>query len=989
MSQYNYGAYGDQDQGQQPSGPATPGQAPAQQQTSSRSRRRMYPTQQLDYNQPQPPMGAGAPGGMGMPAAPGYGVGAEMYGQQGLSQAATGSPVNAGYPGAGNMMGGAPQPSYPGAPGYDPSQAAAAQQQQQPGAGPGYFTPGGNGTPSYGAAATPGTGAPVTPGYGGAPGYGAGVDAMAGQFGQMGISRAPSAGALAPRLPPNQLYNIDLIQNFPPPISDLQLPPPPMVVPPELSLTSNPEANASSDFIRSTLNCVPVSNSLLKKSKLPFSLVVRPYTSLLSNTAPVPVVSEATICRCRRCRSYINCFVTFVEQTHRWKCNLCGLTNEIPAQFDWDPLQNVRKDRFERAELNYGVVEFIAPQEYLVRAPQPPVYVFLLDVSVNAITSGLLATAVRSIQDSLDRLPNGDGRTKVAFMAVDSAIHFFSIPAPSTPPASTGDGEEQNGSADTEWPEPSMLVVTDLEDPFLPLPSTLLVNLNECRGSIDSLLNNMSGMFANNINSGSAMGSALKVAHKLIANIGGKLICLTASLPNVGHAALNVREDRKVLGTPKEYQLLQSAHAFYKSFAVDCNRNQVTIDMFLFSSQYQDVASLSNLPRYTGGQTHFYPGWSASRAEDVTKFAHELGEHLSMEISMEAVLRTRCSTGLRMSNFYGNFFSRSSDLCSFSTFPRDQSYVLEVSIEDTITKPYVYFQAAVLHTTCFGERRVRVINIALPTTSQLQDVYASADQLAITAHYTHKVVEKALSSGIPDAHDFLNARLNDMLVTYKKDLMTTNVGASAPLQFCANLRMLPLLFNALLKHVGLRKNVQIPSDLRAHALCLLTTLPVKYLIKYIHPDFFSLHDMPDDAGTIDETTGKVILPPRLNLSSEKIVTHGLYLIDDGQVMFLWIGRDAVPQLVEDAFGYESLSQVAPGKHELQETDSLLNQKIRNIIAHSRDNTDSVYWPSLYIIKEDGEPSLRLWASTFLIEDRTDATPGYYQYLTMLRDKINS
>lgn len=991
MSQYNYGAYGeqDQDQGQQGVGAgAPPAQAPA---ASSRSRRRMYPTQPVDYSQPQvatPPGGVGAPGGM---MAPGYGGAPDMYGQPmqgaggyGAAPGTTGSPAP-GYPGAGSPGVASPQ-AYPGAPGYDPSQQLQQQQQQQqPGAGQNYFTPGGTGAPAaYGAPV--GAGGPAPSNYGGAPGYG--VDQMAGQFGQMGINRAPSAGALAPKLPPNQLYNIDLIQNFPPPVSDLQLPPPPLVVPPELSLTGNPDANASSDFIRSTLNCVPVSNGLLKKSKLPFSLIVRPYTSLLNTTAPVPVVGEATICRCRRCRSYINCFVTFAEQTHRWKCNLCGLTNEIPAQFDWDPIKNVRKDRFERAELNYGVVEFIAPPEYLVRAPQPPVYVFLLDVSVNAITSGLLATAARAIQDSLDRLPNVDGRTKVAFMAVDSAIHFFSIPAPENQPST----EEQNGDAtqdNTEWPEPSMMVVTDLEDPFLPLPSTLLVNLNECRGSIDSLLNNMADMFANNVNSGSAMASALKVAHKLIANIGGKLICLTASLPNVGHASLNVREDRKLLGTAKEYQLLQAANSFYKSFAVDCNRNQVTIDMFLFSSQYQDVATLSNLPRYTGGQTHFYPGWSASRPEDVTKFAHELGEHLSMEISMEAVLRVRASTGLRMSNFYGNFFSRSSDLCSFSTFPRDQSYVLEVSIEDTITKPYVYFQAAVLHTTCFGERRVRVINLALPTSSQLQDIYASADQLAIAAHYTHKVVEKALASGIPDAHDFLNARLNDMLQTYKKDLMTTNVGASAPLQFCANLRMLPLLFNALLKHVGLRKNVQIPSDLRSHALCLLTTLPVKYLIKYIHPDFYSLHDMPEDAGTIDEATGKVILPPRMNLSSEKIVTHGLYLIDDGQVIFVWVGRDAVPQLLLDAFGVESLSQLAPGKHEIPEIDSPLNHKIRNIVANSRDNADSVYWPSLYIIKEDGEPSLRLWASTFLIEDRTDATPGYYQYLTMLRDKINN
>ena len=34
--------------------------------------------------------------------------------------------------------------------------------------------------------------------------------------------------------------------------------------------------------------------------------------------------------------------------------------------------------------------------------------------------------------------------------------------------------------------------------------------------------------------------------------------------------------------------------------------------------------------------------------------------------------------------------------------PQDLSYAIEVQIEDTITAPYVVFQTAVLHTTCFG-----------------------------------------------------------------------------------------------------------------------------------------------------------------------------------------------------------------------------------------------------------------------------------------------
>jgi len=72
---------------------------------------------------------------------------------------------------------------------------------------------------------------------------------------------------------------------------------------------------------------------------------------------------------------------------------------------------------------------------------------------------------------------------------------------------------------------------------------------------------------------------------------------VTASLPNMGAGKLEMREDKKILGTSKESTLLQTGNGFYKSFAVECSKQQISVDMFLFSSQYQDVASLSNLPR--------------------------------------------------------------------------------------------------------------------------------------------------------------------------------------------------------------------------------------------------------------------------------------------------------------------------------------------------------------------------------------------------------
>ncbi|KND93078.1 Protein transport protein SEC24 [Tolypocladium ophioglossoides CBS 100239] len=888
-------------------------------------------------------------------------AGGQQYGIQPVQQQ---SPSYGSYPQQDPQQAAAPGYQYP--PAYGTPQTAGGQPQQpqlqQQGAYGGYQAP------------DQGYPAPVAAGQAGAAGVAGITQGMGGvQLGGQPQQPQPPAAAQAPRVGPlNHLYPTDLM-NQPFSVSELDLPPPPIVLPPNTSVTASPNANCSSRYVRSTLNAVPTTNSLLKKSKLPFALVIQPYGTLHDDEDQIPIVQDQVISRCRRCRTYINPFVTFLDHGHRWRCNMCNLSNDVPQAFDWDAAAQQAVDRWQRQELNHSVVEFVAPQEYMVRPPQPLVYLFVFDVSYAAVSNGLLATSARTILDSLSRIPNADRRTRLGFLAVDTSLHYFSIP-----------------KDDDENAETNMLVVSDLDEPFLPVPHDLLVPLSESRQSIEKFLQKLPDMFQNNQSIGSCMGPALRAGHKLISALGGKIVVLTASLPNIGDGKLDMREDKKLLGTSKEGSLLQTSNSFYKSFAVECSKNQVSIDMFLFSSQYQDVASLSNLPRYTGGQTWFYPGWHASRPEDALKFASEFSDYLSAEIGLEAVLRVRATTGLRMSTFYGNFFNRSSDLCAFPAFPRDQCYVVEVAIDENLTKNFVCLQAAVLHTTCNGERRIRVLTLALPTTTNLSDVYASADQCAITTYFSHKAVERTLGSGLEAARDALQAKLTELLQTFKKELAGGSMGGGG-LQFPANLRGLPVLFLGLIKNVGLRKSTQIPSDIRSAALCLLSTLPVPLLMRYIYPRLYSLHDMPDNAGMPDEETGQIVLPPPLNLSSERFVPYGLYLIDDGQTQFLWVGRDAVPQLIADVFGVEDRTQVHVGKGRVPELESDFNERVRAVLQKSRDHralgVGSITVPHLYVVREDGEPSLKLWAPTLLVEDRADQGVSAAQWLGVLREKI--
>jgi len=61
-----------------------------------------------------------------------------------------------------------------------------------------------------------------------------------------------------------------------------------------------------------------------------------------------------------------------------------------------------------------------------------------------------------------------------------------------------------------------MLVVSDIDDVFLPKPTDLLVNLAESRASLESLLGRVGEMFQDNTVIGSALGPALQAGFKLM-----------------------------------------------------------------------------------------------------------------------------------------------------------------------------------------------------------------------------------------------------------------------------------------------------------------------------------------------------------------------------------------------------------------------------------------------------------------------------------------
>ncbi|TPX31402.1 hypothetical protein SmJEL517_g05242 [Synchytrium microbalum] len=796
-------------------------------------------------------------------------------------------------------------------------------------------------------------------------GYGSDMGSIINSFGNMAVGGGSGYNAASGqnRGPPG----VNLLQGIPL-ATELLRPPPPFMMASTASVSAAPTSNSDPSYKRCTVGAVPQTLQLLNKSKMPFALVLSPYRNIHPGEEPVPVINPETIVRCRRCRSYINPWIQFVDQGTRWKCNLCFLTNEVPQFFDYDMETRQPVDRLKRTELTHAVVEYVAPQEYMVRPPQPVVMLFLIDVTYAAIQSGMVATAVRTILESLDSIPNTDDRTKIGFITVDSTIHFYNLNATLT--------------------EPQMLVVSDLEDVFLPQPEDLLVNLSECRQTIETLLKRIPDMFASTQNVQSALGPALQAAYKLVNPIGGKIVCLQASLPTLHAGALKVREDIKLFGTPKESTLLQPAIPFYKTLAVDCSRAQVSIDLFLFSGQYMDLATLSGCAKYTGGSVYYYPGFNAARSEDALKFAQELSHFMGRPIGLEAVLRVRASKGIKMTAFHGNFFLRSTDLLALPNVNPDHAYGVEMTIEETLNTGLCCFQTAVLHTSSNGERRIRVLTLALPVTTNLADMFSTADQYALASILAKKGVDRVLSSRLEDAREAILNKLVDIISVFKSNFTTS--GQAVQLLLPENLKLLPMLIMGIIKNLAFRQGTNIPSDMRYFMLGMLYTISTDLNTVMLAARFFAIHAMSAERGTVGPD-GKTIMPNLINLSSERLDRSGLFMLENGLEIFIWVGRAVPPELCQAIFDKPSYDALAPGKFTLPLLQNNMSIRVNNIVNTLRQARliDNTCYPSISIVKEDGtDPALRAYFLSHLIEDRMDGHPSYPQYLSTLHEAVS-
>ncbi|XP_068450570.1 protein transport protein Sec24B isoform X5 [Clinocottus analis] len=734
------------------------------------------------------------------------------------------------------------------------------------------------------------------------------------------------------------------------------LPPRPLEAPePNLSPDLK-KVNCSPQSFRCTLTSVPQTQALLTKARLPLGLLLHPFRDLQQ----LPVITSNTIVRCRSCRTYINPFVTFLDQ-RRWKCNLCYRVNDVPDEFMYNPVTRSYGEPHKRPEVQNATVEFIASSDYMLRPPQPAAYLFVLDVSHNAVEAGYLKYFCESLMDNLDKLP-GDTRTRVGFLTFDNTIHFYNL---------------QEGLS-----QPQMLVVSDIDDIFIPSHDSLMVNLKESKELVKDLLTSLPGMFSASKETHSALGPALQAAFKLMSPTGGRVTVFQTQLPTLGAGSLQSREDPNQRSSSKGVQHLGPATDFYKKLALDCSGQQIGVDLFLLSSQYTDLASLSCISKYSAGSIFYYPSFHhIQNPTQLEKFQKDLERYLTRKIGFEAVMRIRCTKGLSIHTFHGNFFVRSTDLLSLANVNPDSAFAVQMSIDDSLAdSSLACFQAALLYTSSKGKRRIRVHTLCLPVVNQLSDVYAGADVQAITCLLADMAIDRSITSSLSDARDALTNAVVDLMSAYKNNVCNLQQsGLIVP----ASMRLFPVYILALLKQKALRTGTSTRLDERVFAMCEFKTQPLQQLMRMVHPDLYRLDDMSDQ-GALHLNDTVVPQLHLLHLSAERVSRDGAFLMDCGNVFYLWIGKNCDDLFIQDVLGCPDFASIPANMNHIPELETILSERVRAFLDWLQDNR--AFSSTLQVMK-DNSPAKASFLQ-YLVEDRSEGPYSYPEFLEHIQQQMS-
>ncbi|KAM6203736.1 protein transport protein Sec24C isoform 2-T2 [Sarcoramphus papa] len=724
------------------------------------------------------------------------------------------------------------------------------------------------------------------------------------------------------------------------------------------------QGNASPRYIRCTSYNIPCTSDMAKQSQVPLAAVIKPLATLPpEETLPYLVDhGESGPVRCNRCKAYMCPFMQFIEGGRRFQCCFCSCVTEVPPHY-FQHLDHTGKrvDFYDRPELSLGSYEFLATVDYCKnnKFPSPPAFIFMIDVSYNAVKSGLVRLICEELKSLLDYLPREgnmeESAIRVGFVTYNKVLHFYNVKS--------------------SLAQPQMMVVSDVADMFVPLLDGFLVNVNESRTVIASLLDQIPEMFADTRETETVFAPVIQAGLEALkaAECAGKLFIFHTSLPIAeAPGKLKNRDDRKLINTDKEKTLFQPQTSFYNNLAKDCVAQGCCVDLFLFPNQYLDVATLGVVPYQTGGSIYKYAYFQLETDQD--RFLNDLRRDVQKEVGFDAVMRVRTSTGIRATDFFGAFYMSNTTDVEMAGLDCDKTITVEFKHDDKLSEDSgALLQCALLYTSCAGQRRLRIHNLSLNCCTQLADLYRNCETDTLINYLAKYAYRGVLSSPVKTVRDALINQCAQILACYRKNCASPSSAGQLILPEC--MKLLPVYLNCVLKSDVLQPGPEVTTDDRAYIRQLVTSMDVAETNVFFYPRLLPLTKADVDSDS---------LPAAIRNSEERLSKGDIYLLENGLNIFVWVGVNVQQGLIQNLFGVSSFSQISNALSTLPVLENPFSKKVRSIVGVLQ--VQRSRYMKLIVVKQ--EDKLEMLFKHFLVEDKSlSGGASYVDFLCHMHKEI--
>ncbi|CAP26255.2 Protein CBR-SEC-24.1 [Caenorhabditis briggsae] len=725
------------------------------------------------------------------------------------------------------------------------------------------------------------------------------------------------------------------------------------------------QGNCNPKFMRSTLYTAPQTNDILKASQIPLAVVISPFAPLNEyevKEPPVVDLGPQGPIRCQRCKAYICPFMEFQDGGRSFRCPFCHARTSVEdAYFAHLDHTGRRTDIEMRPELCLGAYDLVATKQYCKNglAPKEPAFIFMIDVSYNALSNGMLPILCQNLEKVLRNLPRETGQLessiRVGLATFDQAVHFFDISSAS----------------------PKMLVMSDVLEPFVPMVDGLLLPYNDALPGLRAALAEIPKIFAQSKTTETILQPVVQAGLDALkcADRAGKLIVFSTVLPTFdAPGKLKSKNDRSLLGTDKEKTALVPQEESYTKLGEQCVKSGVTVDMFLFPNAFIDVATIGQLSAVTGGSVFKFQYFSADK--DGVRMLNELERHVSKKIAFDCMARVRTSTGIRPITFSGSFYMENSTDLELATIDESKAFITEIKHDDTLKDQASLIQTAVLYTSMTGQRRLRILNMCLPVTADYNQVYKLADPEALTTFMLKQAVQLNRDRGSSEMKESLSSRCAQFLATYRE-----KCSEGAPLGqliLPESLKLMPLYVNSILKNDAISGGSEMTVDDKVWQMELIRGMRTEDVMPLIYPRVMPVSDLRlNDGEEMEE------LPKPVRAGSDFLDNSKAYIIDNGIVLFVWVGALCPQQWIQDVFGVGAANQIDTESGTIPEKDNSHSRALRRAIQCL---PRGIRQRKTFVVVE--KTGLEPWMKKFLVEDKSGASNmSYVDYLVDIHRKI--